>query len=153
MQAGLPQCLVSRKDLSQQQTPRIYRHQGYMDTKVPVCVLCSDHCACTPPYHRASKTIFASCLATTLSLPVPSFLLVPAAPGGSLAGSARHSQLRLIAALFLLNGMQQGKERRSCRDEPFVPLLEGTRDNPFCPYRTEESGLLPGPSSSRSSVL
>lgn len=34
-----------------------------------------------PPYHRNSKTVFTSCLAITLSLPVSSFLLVPAAPG------------------------------------------------------------------------
>lgn len=90
-----------------------------MDTLVPVRVLCSDPGACTPPYHglqapqpAASKTIFASCLATTLSLPVPSFLLVPAAPAGFLTGSARYSQLRLIAALFLVNGLQEGKERK-----------------------------------------
>lgn len=93
MQAGLSWCLVSRKYLNQQQTPSMYGHQGYTDTKVLACVLCSDCCACTPPQHRASKTRFVSCLATTLPLPVPSFLLVPAAPGGSLAGSSRHSQL------------------------------------------------------------
>lgn len=135
--------------------------ESAVDTKdihTPRC--CRVSCACIPPYHHlqepqpaASKAIFSSCLAITLSLPVPSFLLVPTALGGFLTGSAQHSQLRLIAALFLVNGMQEGKEGRSCRDKPSVPLLEGTRDNPFCPYRTEESGLLLGPSSSHSSVL
>lgn len=51
-------------------------------------------------------------LPATLSLPVLSFLLVSAAPGGFLPGSAMHSQLRLVAALFLVNGMKEGKERK-----------------------------------------
>lgn len=80
---------------------------------------------------------------------IPSSAILPAGPSSTrrFPGWVCRT-LSTHAALFLLNGVQQGKERRPCRDETFVPLLAGTRDNPFCPYRTEESGLLRGPSSS-----